>query len=64
MLHPCCDRLQYTEPLLALSPRGPAEPTGVPDNLGPLRELLKTVFCQVLAVHYPAPEHKVGGNHK
>ena len=48
MLHPCCKTLQYTEPLLVLSPRGPAEPTGLPDNLGPLRELLKTTFCQVL----------------
>lgn len=44
MLHPCCKTLQYAEPLLALSLRGPAEPTGLPDNLGPLRELLKTTF--------------------
>lgn len=55
-MHWSCKTLQYTEPLLASSPRGPAEPTGLPDNL------LTTLFCQVLPVHYPGPEHEVYGN--
>lgn len=59
-----CKTLPYAEPLLLLTPRGPAEPTGLPDHLGPPRELLKITFCQALPVHYPSPEHQVGGNHK
>lgn len=60
----CCKTLPYAEPLLELTARGPAEPTGLPDNLRPPRVLLKITFSQALPVHYPGPEHQVGGNHK
>lgn len=52
MLHSCCKMLHHAEPLLALSP---SRTTGLPDNFGPLRDLLRTMLCQVLPVHYPGP---------
>lgn len=45
-----CKTLPYAEPLLALTQRGPAEPTGLPDNLRPPRELLKSHLARFITL--------------